>query len=330
MSIFAERAIDLHAHFTTPAYRASLADAGFANPDGFPSGFPAWHGPATLELMDEIGIETAYLSITSPGVGLTDDVAATVRLARRVNDEGADIARDSAGRFRLMASIPWPDLDASIAEIRRCLDDLDAAGFVMLTNYAGRYLGEPELNPVMAELNERQAIVAIHPTSPACWEATSLGRPRPLYEFHFDTTRAVLNLVLNGVLDDYPEITWVVPHCGAAIPSVADRVARSVVTMAGLQGGTPPPDVIGGLRRLYYDIAGGTFPRQLPSLAALVGTDHLVYGSDFPFTGRDRVVEFARDFNESAAITGDVRNAIIRGNALTLLNARRPGEQPAL
>jgi hypothetical protein len=47
-----------------------------------------------------------------------------------------------------------------------------------------------------------------------------------MVEFLFDTTRAVVNLALSGVLDQYPAIRWVVPHAGAALPVLADRVDR--------------------------------------------------------------------------------------------------------
>ena len=114
--------------------------------------------------------------------------------------------------------------DAAIAEIAYCCDRLEVDGFVALTNIRGTYLAGPSWEPVFDELDRRGARLLIHPTSPACWEQTSLGRPRPMLEFFFDTTRAVVDLVLNGTIARHPDIELVVPHSGATIPMIADRV----------------------------------------------------------------------------------------------------------
>jgi predicted TIM-barrel fold metal-dependent hydrolase len=95
---------------------------------------------------------------------------------------------DHRGRFGLLASLPLPDVDAAVAEIAYCCEHLEVDGFALLTNVGGTYLGDRSRAPVFRELNRRQARVFIHPTSPACWQHTSLGRPRPMLEhLHFGT-----------------------------------------------------------------------------------------------------------------------------------------------
>jgi hypothetical protein len=77
----------------------------------------------------------------------------------------------------------------------------------------------------MAELDRRRTPAFVHPTSPPCWEHTSLGGTRPMLEFLFDTTRAVVDLVLNGTVVRYPDLQIIVPHARATLPVIADRVA---------------------------------------------------------------------------------------------------------
>src|SRR3546814_11105478 len=77
-------------------------------------------------------------------------------------------------------------------------------------------------SPVLRELDRRRARVLLHPTSPACWQHTSLGYPRPMIEFLFDTTRAVTDLVLNGTIARSPALELIVPHAGAVLPLVAE------------------------------------------------------------------------------------------------------------
>jgi predicted TIM-barrel fold metal-dependent hydrolase len=223
------------------------------------------------------------LSITSPGVTIGGDPA---EWARRVNETGAATARAHPRRFGLFATLPLPDVDAALSELRHALDVLQADGVTLLTNFADVYLGDPRFDAVMAELHRRKVVTFLHPTSPACFEATALGHPRPVMEFLFDTTRAVANMVVNGTLARYPDVRLIVPHAGAALPVIADRVAgfADLFGLGGLQPGAI--DVVGTLQRLYYEVgAGMPFPRHVEALLNLVDVGRLMYGTDFPFGG---------------------------------------------
>ncbi len=268
--------IDVHAHYVPDGYRAALQRAGQAQPDGMPW-IPEWSADEHVEAMDRLGIATSLLSVSSPGVHLGDG-ASTIDLAREVNEDGRRAVLDHPGRFGLLASLPLPDVDAAIAEIAYCHDHLDVDGFVLLSNISGTYVSDASFEPVFRELNRRGARVLLHPTSPACWEHTSFGRPRPMLEFLFDTTRAVVDLVLNGTIAHHPDLELIIPHAGATIPLVADRVSAFSRLLA------PDVDVLRDLGRLHFDLAGYAVPRQFEALLTLTTLDHLHYGSDFPFT----------------------------------------------
>jgi predicted TIM-barrel fold metal-dependent hydrolase len=271
--------IDIHAHFLPDAYRHAAIAAGHAEPDGMPA-LPPWTAAGHLELMDRLGIATALLSISSPGVHFGDDAAAR-ELARSVNDGGHEVCVAHPGRFGQLASLPVPDVPAAIEEIGYCYEELGVDGVTLLTNVGGTYLGDPTLEPVFDELDRRRARVFLHPTSPACWQETSFGRPRPMLEFLFDTTRAVVSLVLNGTIARHPNVEVIVPHAGATLPVIADRVAMFSVV---LQDVDPSADVVRDVARLHYDLAGFPVPRQLDALLAITTLEHLHYGSDYPFT----------------------------------------------
>jgi predicted TIM-barrel fold metal-dependent hydrolase len=272
------RAIDVHAHFVPEFYGEALREHGHGEPDGFPH-IPDWSAADHVAAMDRLGIATSVLSISSPGVHLADE-ATTRALARAVNDEGRRAVVDHPGRFGQFASLPLPDVDAALAEITYCCDHLDVTGFSLLTNVDGTYLADPSFEPVFAELDRRLARVCLHPTSPACWEQTSLGRPRPMIEFLFDTTRAVVDLVLSGSIARHPGIEFIVPHAGAALPMIVDRVS----VFAMLLEVDDEVDVLRDIARLHYDLAGHPLPRKLDPLLTLTTPDHLHYGSDYPFT----------------------------------------------
>ncbi|WP_405962125.1 amidohydrolase [Streptomyces sp. NBC_00723] len=273
--------IDVHAHLLPDFYVQQATAAGHAHPDGM-GGWPTWSVQAHLDLMDRNGIETAMLSISSPGVHFGDDEAAGL-LARRVNEYTAELTRDHPGRFGNFVSLPLPAVDGSLEEIAFAFDELDADGVALLTHTHGVYLGDQRLDPVFAELDRRRAVVFLHPTSPVCWEQSALGRPRPMVEYIFDTARTVTDLVMAGVLTRHPNMRVIVPHCGGAIPVLADRINEFMRLLLPSEK-SPSLDAVQQLQGLYYDMAGTAFPRQIPALLELVDPDRLLFGSDYCWT----------------------------------------------
>ncbi|MFE9680651.1 amidohydrolase family protein [Streptomyces sp. NPDC006285] len=308
------RLIDVHAHFITDSYVRRARAAGHEQPDGMPA-WPTWSPAAHLDLMDRCGIGTALLSLSSPGVHFGDDAAAR-DLAREVNDDSAQVVRNHPGRFGLLASLPLPDVDGALEEIAYAFDTLGADGVVLETNTHGVYLGDPRLEPVFAELDRRDAVVFLHPTSPVCWQQSALGRPRPMVEFVFDTARTVTDLLFAGTLERHPDLKVVVPHCGGALPALADRIDGFMKLFMPDDRGAP--DALSQLRRLHYDLAGIPFPRQVPALLALAGPEQLLYGSDYCWTPPS-----AAEAHVSAV---DAAPAPVDGatwRSLTTANARR-------
>ncbi|WP_328908780.1 amidohydrolase [Streptomyces sp. NBC_00234] len=320
MSAGAPGYLDVHAHFVTDSYVRQAREAGHELPDGVPA-WPRWSAAAHVELMDRCGIATSVLSISSPGIHFGDDAAAR-RLAREVNEDGADTVREHPGRFGLFASLPLPDVDGALAEIAHAFDTLGADGVVLETNTHGTYLGNPDLEPVWAELDRRGAVVFLHPTSPVCWEQSALGRPRPMVEFIFDTARTVTDLLMAGTLERYGNVTVIVPHCGGALPVLADRIEGFMKMF--MPAGTESPGAVEQLGRLYYDVAGPALPRQLPALQGLVGNDRLLYGSDHCWTPAAGVEAHIASLDAAPAPEGSADwRTLTTANAHRILPARR-------
>ena len=301
--------IDVHAHFLPPHYREALTAAGIDQPDGFPR-VPSWSAEDHVAVMDRVGIDAAVLSVSSPGVQFGEGISASdaVALARHVNDVAAETISGHPGRFGAFASLPMSNIDQSLAEIERALDGLHLDGVNVLTNVAGVYLGDASLDPVIAELDRRRAVVFIHPTSPACWECTSLGFPRPMIEFPFDTTRAVTNMLLRGTFVSYPQIRWIIPHAGGTLPFLASRIAG----IGSLIGASDPSSIVAQLRRLHYDLAGSANRLVVATLLTLVDRAQVLYGSDWPFTPEPNVAAGVDWVADNDQVTPDELSAVAR------------------
>ncbi|TCK26847.1 amidohydrolase family protein [Pseudonocardia endophytica] len=304
--------VDVHAHFVTESYVDAARSAGHDHPDGMP-GWPDWSPEAHLALMDSCGIAASVLSVSSPGVHFGDDAAAR-NLAREVNEYGAALRAGRPDRFGHFASLPLPDVDGALAEAAHALGELGSDGVTVETNAGGRYLGHPDHEPLWSELDRRGAAVFVHPTSPPGAEALTSGRPRPMLEFVFDTTRAFTDLALSGTLTRFPRIRWIATHGGGALPLLADRV-ELFRTAFGDGSGTPVPEQLAGL---WFDTAGTPFPHQVPTLQRTLGVDRLLYGSDFCWTPEPAVRAQVASV-DAAPPPGDGRT----WRELTTDNARR-------
>ena len=307
--------IDMHVHYIPKAYREELENKEKGDPDGFPT--PEWTVEMHLKMMEHLGIATTMLTLSSPHINFGNPKAAKI-LARKANEEGAEIVKKYPDKFGLIASLPLPNIDDSIEEIRYSMDVLHVDGFALPTNTQGVYLGDPCLDPIFEELNKHKAVVVLHPNKPSSVpENVVEGLPIPAMEFLFDTTRTVTNMILKGTIRRFPDIKFVIPHAGAFLSILCDRL-DGFFRKAYLLDGEEKINVYGELRSLYYDIAGMCLPRQLKILLEIVDSEHLFYGSDYPYTPEAGCTMLADIIEKTELLTDEQRRNIYYTNALKL------------
>ena len=304
--------IDVHHHILPPDYVAAVGDDRIG-PLILAGRTPEWTPEMSVEAMDRHGITTAVTSISAPGLWFGDDEE-SVRLARLCNEYAAGIRRDHPGRFGVFASLPLPDVDASLAEIEYALDTLEAEGIGLLTSYGDRYPGDPAFAPVFDELDRRGAVVYFHPTNAPCSQCLP-EIPAATLDFPFDTTRAVVSLLYSGTFARCRNIRFVFSHAGGTVPFLAERIAR-----LGARPGFKekvPNGVLPELERLYYDTALSANWLAFRSLLELVTPDKVLFGSDYPFAPEATMAATVKGLIE-LGLEPEVLQGIERDNALTL------------
>ena len=132
----------------------------------------------------------------------------------------------------------------------------------------------------------------------------------------FETTRAVTSYILSGAAKRYPNIRIIIPHAGATLPVLADRIVGAAMLLPGLKAS--PQDVMDALGRFNYDLAGTPVPRQLPALRTFANPDRILFGSDWPFTPMPAVSFGMQRLDAFLAAEPDFLEAIERKNALNL------------
>lgn len=246
----ADRLIDKLAHFKTGAaslYRDALLKAGIDEARN--RGLPEWSPEGSSETMTELDVATAILSVSTPGTAFLPGATDAAALARDLNYYLAELVAAQPDRFGFFATVPMPHLGESVDEVARSLDELRADGVVLLANSAGTYLGQDGQDDLFAALNERSAVVFIHPADlpvPAVDGVSPFAT-----DFLLDTTRAAYLLVRNGIRRKYPHITFILSHAGGFVPYASHRMAVAIMGNTGRS----PADSLDDFASFYFDTA---------------------------------------------------------------------------
>ena len=271
---FAQGVIDVHSHIITPEFVSSLENEGRLMDEGFP--LPKYNVENHLKWMDEAGVETSVLTLAAPQ-------PSSAEVVRLTNETAVRIKTEHPGRFLFCAALPLPDVSKAINEAVYALDTLKADGIKLATNVDGQYLGAPELDTLFSVLNERKAVVILHPHRPEPVNRQVMQQtPLAMQEYLSETTRAVSNMISRNVLARYNNIKVVVPHCGAYLPLAIPRM-KSLTPVMQANKMVGEIDYEANLRTLYYDLAGAHSPEVIRMLLTITTPDHLLYGSDYPY-----------------------------------------------
>jgi predicted TIM-barrel fold metal-dependent hydrolase len=301
--------IDTHHHLSSPGF---IAEIKARNTGQIP--LMNWTPAKSLDDMDKGGVAMAIVSISEPSVNFGDDAAARV-LARETNEFGAKLIADHPGRFGMFATVPLPDVDGSLREIEYALDSLKMDGICMMTDYRGKFLGDPAFTPVMEELNRRKAIIYTHPSRNDCCRNLVPDVSEPVIELGTDTTRTIASLLFSGTAARFSDLTFIFSHAGGTAPFLMQRFTAYAAFRKDLQARLPEGPAH-YLKRFYYDTASASTIYPLASLTKLVATSQILFGTDFPFVTAQGT---AATLRETGLFSADDLNAIERGNAMRLM-----------
>lgn len=321
--------IDVHCHLIPDFYRTSLAEYGITTAGGIP--LPPWSPVLAVGFMNQHGIQTQVLSVSEPGVYYLPSSNLRQDMAWQINNYLANDLINSEdplirGRFGGFAVMPLGDannandIQNSITEAERAIYSLNLDGIGLYSNYHGLYLGDPALDPLMEKLNDMEAMVFLHPVTPSAMPDIAL--PTFLFEFPFDTTRAVVNMLYHNVFTRFPNIRWLIAHAGGTVPFLAYRTSLlqlypGIAQELGIGGSLQN----GGLAyaKLFYDTALSPTPSAMKSVLEVTSSSHILFATDWPFSSPlfllpgDPAPQLAETFQ------GSDLNNVLRNNALSQL-----------
>jgi predicted TIM-barrel fold metal-dependent hydrolase len=306
------RRIDVHFHLIPPFYRDAVYAAGRGPAIGK---YPEWSPQLALELMDRHGIAVALTSLAQPGVGFATPARAH-ELARRCNDYAAELRARWPKRFGAFVTVPMASMEMACAEIAYGLDRLGLDGVSLFASYGGKFLGDPFFDPVLEMLDERGAVVFVHPGLHPSSKGLALPWPAFMMEYLFDTTRAAVNLIFSGAIARFPRIRFILPHAGGVAPYFAWRLSVSPMIDKRLPR-LSRDEIYAGLAHFWYDNALAPGAQTFGALDHVARPERIVFGSDYPFANSAVIAQAVKTY-ESGFLPDVRRAAIDRANALAL------------
>jgi predicted TIM-barrel fold metal-dependent hydrolase len=268
-----------------------------------------------LALMDETGLDVQVLSLTTPA--LHDLGQDGIELARRANDAVAAVIARRPDRFQALATLPVGAPEAAARELERCVRTLGFKGTMLCGRVGDRNLDHPDLSPIFDAACTLGAPILLHPRTPAmavrlayysgftpevdaAFATYGLG-------WHYDAGIQFVRLTLSGIFDRLPGLQIILGHWGEVVLFYAERLA-ALDRVSGLNH-----PIATYLRRNLYVTASGMFsPDYLARAADIVGSDRLLFSTDYPYQYRPG--NDARRFLAKCGLKDGDQEAFAHGN----------------
>ncbi|MGH9246829.1 MAG: amidohydrolase family protein [Acidimicrobiales bacterium] len=274
-----------------------------------------------LAHMDATGVQVQLLSSWIDLTAYALEPASGAAYARRFNRILAEEAGRHPDRFLALATVPLQAPRAAAEELRFAVGELGMVGVEIATTVDGTDLDQAGLDPFWEAAAELRCLVLLHPYAPLA--GVDLGR-------HFldnlvgrpaETTIAVAHLAFSGVLDRHPGLVMCVVHGGGFFPYQLGRMRRGFTAVPHLSARDLRTDPEALARRLYYDTVLHS-PPALAFLVDVVGAEHVVVGTDYPFEMGDP--DPVATVGAIPRLSEPQRRLILEGNVRRILDGISP------
>ena len=325
--------IDSYAHIVPPKYREALYKAAPEMHDRQVLPCPPLYDlDARFRIMDRYEPLRQVLTMGWIPVELVASPREAAELAIRANDEMAELVMKYRDRFvAALATLSMTDMDATLKETDRCIQDLGFKGVYLHTPVDEKPLDSPEFLPLYEKMVEYDLPIVIHPMRKVdhpdyLTEKTSKYNIFSLFGWPYDTTTAMARLVFSGIMEKYPTLKIVTHHCGGLVPFYAERIRQFTqsgeLRRLGEYGQALKKAAIDYFKLYYADTAiYGNTPALMCGYS-FFGPDHILFGIDFPLGDTeqgDRNYRQTINAIEEMAISDEDKKKIYEDNARKLM-----------
>ena len=283
-----------------------------------------WDPNVRLEQMDRDGVEHQIISATPVLFAYNREPQHALDCARLFNDAALELCARGKGRLRALCQVPLQDIDASCAELTRCM----RAGHlgVQIGNHVGdKNLDDPGILTFLHHCADQGAAVLVHPWDMMAAQRMSKYMMPWTVGMPAETQLSLVTLIVSGAFDRLPaSLRICFAHGGGSFAFLLGRLQNAWQHQELARGAAQfPPNHY--LNRFYVDSA--VFDeRALQFLVEIMGADRVLLGSDYPFPlGEERVGALIRGSQFSA----ETKAKLLGANAQTWLGLPQEPAAPA-
>jgi aminocarboxymuconate-semialdehyde decarboxylase len=281
-----------------------------------------WDADVRLQEMDRDGIDHQIISATPVLFAYNREPQHALDCARLFNDAALELCARGKGRLRALCQVPLQDIDASCAELTRCM----RAGHlgVQIGNHVGdKNLDDPGILTFLHHCADQGAAVFVHPWDMMAAQRMSKYMMPWTVGMPAETQLSLVTLIVSGAFDRLPtSLRICFAHGGGSFAFLLGRLQNAWQQQELARGAAQfPPNHY--LNRFYVDSA--VFDeRTLQFLVEIMGADRVLLGSDYPFPlGEERVGSLIRE----SQFPAELKTKLLGASAQTWLGL--PYEAPA-
>ncbi len=284
-----------------------------------------------FRIMDAYDDLMQILTLSAPPVEVFADPKQSADLSRLANDEMAELVEKYPDRFAgAVACLPMNDMNAALEEVDRAIKDLHMKGVQIFTPINDKPLDSTEFLPLYEKMCQYDLPIWVHPQREVDYpdyrsERISKYAVHAMFGWVYETSSAMVRLVLSGILEKYANLKFITHHGGAMIPFLNKRVASFIdfsatrIKNSILENISRPP--IDYFRMFYADTAIYGNTAGLMCSYDFFGARHLLFGTDMPYDSQFGLTFTGETVNsiEQMAIGDAEKKMIFEDNARTLL-----------
>jgi aminocarboxymuconate-semialdehyde decarboxylase len=268
-----------------------------------------------FEIMEKGKIAVGALIAHTASLGYQLDGQRGETWCRLYNDGLHDLVRKHPDRFVALAAVPLQDPPRAASVLDHAIRELRFRGAYIASNVNGQYYNGKEFDPFWNKAEELDVLVVMHPEDVAGSERMEPYGLRLICGNPADSTLSLAFMSYSGVFDRFPNLKLCVLHGGGFFPYQLGRLDQGHAVRRGSRAASASSPPSAYLKNLYFDTMIYRVD-TLDYLRRIAGADHLMVGTDYPYTLGDwMTVEKVEALNCSDA----EKEAILEGNARRLL-----------
>jgi aminocarboxymuconate-semialdehyde decarboxylase len=235
-----------------------------------------------LAMMEEGKIAIAALEPHTATLGYRLDGQQGEAWCNLYNQGLRDLIRQHPDRFVGLAAVPLQDPSRAAKVLDHAIHELKLSGGYIGSNVNGKYYNSNEFDPFWKKAEELDALIVMHPEDIAGSDRMGPYGLRLICGNPADSALSLGFLTYSGVFDRFPKLKLCVLHGGGFFPYHLGRFDQGFAVRSGsraAQASSPPSAY---LKNLYFDALVYRVD-TLDYLRRLVGSGHLMIGTDFPY-----------------------------------------------